>query len=288
MFSKPCLLFGMALAVSILAINAPTCASPSLPVGSFFSAAPNSYWLFDFQGDPNQANPSHIGDDGPGATIITEFTLYSAGQGYGLLTTAEVARNRGGTDLFLKDFIFEESGEEMKFRVDMPNGLYGVRTWQGDMDFARQGLRMIVSLDGGVTEAILYGSNGENPSSPRPGTFMTTFVDSGTPGVFGVTIPDGKQASFANYRMEASEFLQVHDAIEVVDGSLTFMVGSHDRMINAVEIVALDSCENRIAFGLVVPGDTNDDCQVNMVDFAALALDWMACNDPEDPSCTFP
>ena len=256
MLRKPFLFFGMALAVSIFSINAPACGSPTLPVGSFFSADPNSYWLFDFQGDPNTADPAHIGEDAPGATIITEFTLYSPGQGYGLLTTAELARNLGGTDLFLKDFIYEESGEEMKFRVDMPNGFYGVRSWQGGMGFIRI-LRMILSFDGGTTEHILYGSEGGGATgpgnTPRSGTFMTTFVDSGTPGVFGVTIPDDKQHFFSNYYMQAREFLQVHDAVEVTNGSLTFMVGSTDRMINAIEIVALDTCEKRIAFGITVP-----------------------------------
>ena len=190
-------------------------------------------YLFDFQGHPD----THPGETEAGYTPITPATpLYSAAQGYGLMSTAKGGRLRGGTDALLKDFLFEESGEQLIFRVDLPNGLYDVQSWSGDMDFAVGSLRMIVSLDGGVTEDILYGC--DSPAdAPLPGTFMTDFVDSGTPGLYDQIIPDGKQHYFANYRMEATEFLQVHDQIEVVNGSLTFMVGSGDRMLNGIAIV---------------------------------------------------
>ncbi|MFH1614042.1 MAG: PEP-CTERM sorting domain-containing protein [Planctomycetota bacterium] len=189
-------------------------------------------WFFDFQGHPD----THPGEDAPGAIIITPATpLYSAEQGYGLLTTAEGGRMRGGTDPLLKDFLFEESGEELKFRVDLPNGVYEVESWSGDMDYATT-VRMIVSLDGGVTEDILYGCN-DATDSPLPGTYMTYFIDSGTPGTYDLTIPDGKSHYYANYNMGAREFLQVHDNIEVVNGSLTFMIGSSDRIISGIRIV---------------------------------------------------
>ena len=189
-------------------------------------------YLFDFQGHPD----THPGVTEAGYTPITPATpLYSAGQGYGLMTTAEGGRLRGGTDDLLRDFLFEESGEQLIFRVDLPNGLYDVQSWSGDMDFARGSLRMIISFDGGATEHILYGCDA-GADSPLPGTFMTDFVDSGTPGAYDQIIPDGKTHSGANYRMEATEFLQVHDQIEVTGGSLTFMVGSGDRTLNGIAI----------------------------------------------------
>ena len=186
-------------------------------------------YFFDFQG-----GASHPGEDEPGATIITPDTpLYSAAQGYGLATSADGGRTRGGTDKLLKDFLFDDV-DPIVFRVDMPNGLYEVQSWSGDMDFGRQ-LRMIISLDGGVTEDILYGCDSAN-DTPLPGTFMTDFVDSGTPGTYDMTIPDGKSHAGANYNMAATEFLQVHDTISVTGGSLTFMVGSYDHVISGIKI----------------------------------------------------
>lgn len=242
-------------------------------------------FLFDFEGHPD----THPGEAAIGYTVINPTTaIYSAAQGYGFLDlsgASEVGgRLRGGIDLRLKDFIFIE-GIELVFRVDLPNGLYEVQSWSGDMDFARGSLRMIVSLDGGVTEDILYGCDSE-ADAPLPGTFMTTFVDSGTPGVFDQTIPNGKQHSGANYRMEAREFLQVHDQIEVVNGNLTFMVGSGDRILNAIEIRSVPtSCAEMIEAGEQLQGDINGDCHVNLLDFAEMAAVWGECDDPADPSC---
>jgi len=242
-------------------------------------------YLFDFEGHPD----THPGETAIGCTAINPTTpIYSAAQGYGFIDLSGASdvggRLRGGTDLRLKDFIFIE-GIELVFRVDLPNGLYDVQSWSGDMDFARGSLRMIISLDGGVTETILYGCDAE-ADAPLPGTFMTTFADSGTPGVFDQIIPNGKQHSGANYRMEAREFLQVHDQIEVINGNLTFMVGSGDRILNAIEIRSLPTtCAEQIEAGEQLQGDINGDCHVNLLDFAEMAAVWGECDDPADPSC---
>ena len=34
-----------------------------------------------------------------------------------------------------------------------------------------------------------------------------------------------------------------------------------------------------------LPGDINEDCKIDLLDFAALSADWMKCTDPADPMC---
>ncbi|MFH1614050.1 MAG: hypothetical protein ABIG61_03060 [Planctomycetota bacterium] len=187
-------------------------------------------FLFDFQGSPD-TNP---GVTEPGYTEINPITpLYNASQGYGFwsLGTEAGGRARGGTDLRLKDFMYIE-GIEPVFQIDLPNGTYAVDVWVGDMDYART-VRMEISTD--------YGSNwtlyGCDTDAPLPGTYMTDFIDSGTPGSFLLTIPDGKSHYYANYIMAATEFLQVHDEIEVTQNSILFRIGSPDRIFNCIEVV---------------------------------------------------
>ena len=35
-----------------------------------------------------------------------------------------------------------------------------------------------------------------------------------------------------------------------------------------------------------LPGDTNKDCYVNMLDLVDVFSDWLECNDPDDVACT--
>jgi len=192
--------------------------------------------LFDFEGDPD----THPGDPTPGYTIITPDTpVYSAAQGYGFETLEGITgiggRTRGGLDTRLKDFMFIE-GIEPVFRVDVPNGTYTVDVWVGEMDFARW-VRMEISGDGGSSWTLYGADTSTSPVLPLPGTYMTTFEDSGSPGNFLQEIPPGKANNFANYRMEAREFLQVHDDVTVTADHMLFRIGSPDRIFNAIEIV---------------------------------------------------
>ena len=34
-----------------------------------------------------------------------------------------------------------------------------------------------------------------------------------------------------------------------------------------------------------IPGDTNEDCYINMKDFVIIANNWLKCNDPFDADC---
>ena len=33
--------------------------------------------------------------------------------------------------------------------------------------------------------------------------------------------------------------------------------------------------------------DLNQDCYINLKDFAFVATNWLKCNDPEDPTCPY-
>jgi hypothetical protein len=200
--------------------------------------------VYDFQ----SGNSPHTGTDAPGATIINEATpLYSAGQGYGLLYPATLGRNRGGTDLLLKDFLSVETNpaSAFAFRVDLDPGEYRVQSWQGDMDTARSPIRMIMSLQdavaghvGALSEDRFYGAASHGPTVALPGTFLTTFVDSGTPGVFNQPVPGTQGGSGLNLSLGPREFLQVDDTFQVDTGSLIFLVesGAYNRMVNAIQI----------------------------------------------------
>jgi len=244
-------------------------------------------FLFDFEGEEGG---SHPGDPTPGYTIITPVTpVYSAAQGYGFETLEGITgiggRTRGGLDTRLKDFMFIE-GIEPVFRVDVPNGTYTVDVWAGDMDFTRI-VRMEISLDGG-NNWILYGADqSQTPVVPLPGTFMTTFADSGSPGMFLQPIPEGKPNYYANYYMYAREFLQVRAELEVTQGHILFRIGSPDRIFNAIEITEGGStCAEVVQAGLNPKTDLNNDCYVNQLDLDIFMSQWLQCTDPQDPLCS--
>ena len=48
------------------------------------------------------------------------------------------------------------------------------------------------------------------------------------------------------------------------------------------------NCAEVYQAGLGVPTDLNQDCRVNLVDFALIANDWPRCNNPEDENCENP
>jgi hypothetical protein len=259
---------------------------------------PPTDFLFDFQGAGSTA-AAHAGTAGPGPTVVDETTpLYSAEQGYGLLYPANVARSRGGTDLLLRDFLAVETNpaSPFAFRVDLPSGTYRVRSWQGDMDAARNPIRMILSFTdagagyGGVfSEDRLYGAFSHNPTVVRAGTFLTTFVDSGTPGVFGQTVPGDQGGSGLNLSLDPREFLEVDDTFEINGGHVIFLVESGDfnRLVNAIKIVKafVPDCGHVINTGGRLAGDLNRDCKVNLTDLLQFFSEWLDCTNPDDPGC---
>lgn len=48
------------------------------------------------------------------------------------------------------------------------------------------------------------------------------------------------------------------------------------------------TCERVKTDGLLMVGDVNKDCRVDLDDLAEMAKNWLKCNDPEDPTCDNP
>lgn len=52
-----------------------------------------------------------------------------------------------------------------------------------------------------------------------------------------------------------------------------------------VEFFTPDDCEQVISTGFGIYGDINEDCYVDIADFAIIASKWLTCNDPTNPDC---
>jgi hypothetical protein len=58
-----------------------------------------------------------------------------------------------------------------------------------------------------------------------------------------------------------------------------------DYQAGPTQIVPPISCAQAIQQGYRLAGDLNSDCRINFTDFAKLAMNWLLCNDPVNPSC---
>ncbi len=71
----------------------------------------------------------------------------------------------------------------------------------------------------------------------------------------------------------------VNDGIAGLDGSI------FDEM---VVTATSPTCAETIALGKVLATDLNQDCRVDLEDFAMIAADWVRCYDPQQPGCENP
>ncbi len=107
------------------------------------------------------------------------------------------------------------------------------------------------------------------------------------------TYPDpeeGPAAAFSATDVAAPEvtFTQPGDytfRLLVSDG----MYGIEEDIYYDVTIEVIEaSCDLVKADGLLLAGDLNEDCRVDILDLVILAQDWLRCNDPADPTCEDP
>lgn len=75
-------------------------------------------------------------------------------------------------------------------------------------------------------------------------------------------------------------------------GSYTFRLTISDGMYTDEQTFTVSAVEADCALvkadGLIIVGDLNEDCRVDIKDFAVIASHWLACNDPQDPTCDDP
>ena len=79
-----------------------------------------------------------------------------------------------------------------------------------------------------------------------------------------------------------------------VDGLYTLSLTADDTVLPAIDYIDIDlvipTCDDVIADGLGIAADISgpedvSDCRVDIYDFAAMASDWLRCNDPSDAAC---
>ncbi|MBN2212261.1 MAG: LamG domain-containing protein [Sedimentisphaerales bacterium] len=80
--------------------------------------------------------------------------------------------------------------------------------------------------------------------------------------------------------------------IPLVEGDYTFRLTADDTAVQVYDEVTIHlevaTCSDVVAQGLNPATDVNDDCYVDLADFALLAADWLECVEPQDPGCTWP
>ncbi len=104
--------------------------------------------------------------------------------------------------------------------------------------------------------------------------------------VFGamVTGYNSGPENFASY--SSSVTLSTGDTIDFYDFSIFNDPEPHDGGDHLVGVTAAISPAASCAGGIYLKGDLNQDCYVNLEDFALLTRDWLQCNDPLDANCT--
>ena len=90
--------------------------------------------------------------------------------------------------------------------------------------------------------------------------------------------PDGAEAVFAN---PSSPTTTVKFT---VFGQYTLRLSAADDLATVFDEIVVDvirpTCADVKAAGMLYVGDFDENCRVNLADFAILAADWMRCNDP--------
>jgi len=145
-------------------------------------------------------------------------------------------------------------------------------------------------VDAGPDETYLL-----NPSIPYQlqGSVADFGRESGNVALWQVqsTIPDGlPEPMFSDDGTNPAGTVQFFDGgvyvlqLTVIDGDYP------DEPISDTVTITVETptCQDVIDAGLVLPGDLNQDCEVNLADLALMLEKWTLCNDPADPDCPWP
>ncbi|MBI9019077.1 MAG: LamG domain-containing protein [Phycisphaerae bacterium] len=75
-------------------------------------------------------------------------------------------------------------------------------------------------------------------------------------------------------------------------GTYVLQLSADDTLATITDDVVITvtdpTCQDVIDAGLLMAGDINEDCYVNLEDFALMAADWLRCNNPQDSTCEWP
>lgn len=177
-------------------------------------------------------------------------------------------------------------------------GLTSGRNWDGVLDEIRvynyaltetdiraltaQGKTVPFVDAGTLPSPLTYKTGDQVPLNGRvldygvPGTVTTLWTT--------VSGPDGAEATFANPSSPATtvQFPAF--------GLYTLRLTGADDLATVIDEITVDvvrpTCADVKAAGMLMVGDLDENCRVNLADFAILAADWLRCNDPANyPAC---
>ncbi len=97
---------------------------------------------------------------------------------------------------------------------------------------------------------------------------------------------DGPVAAFSSTSVE-DPTVTIADAASYTF-RLTVSDGEFDTTMDVTILVSNADCTRVKEDGLLMAGDLNEDCKVDLLDFAMMAANWIKCNDPQKAECENP
>ena len=136
------------------------------------------------------------------------------------------------------------------------------------------------------------GENVEYKRNSEGLTLVGTVVDDGMPAAAVIAWSTVSKPEGA-----ADPVFTPADAAETVvkfsaPGTYVLQLSADDTLAvvtDEVEIVVTEpTCQDVIDAGLLIMGDVDQNCYVDLYDFAAVAANWLSCNNPADSNCMWP
>ncbi len=138
---------------------------------------------------------------------------------------------------------------------------------------------------GTITSPLTYKTGEQIPLNGS----VQDFGAPGTVTILWTTVegPGGAEANFANASNPATT------VTFPAFGQYTLRLTASDDLATVFDEITVDvvrpTCADVKAAGLLYPGDFDENCRINLADFAILAADWMRCNDPSNfTDCEWP
>ncbi len=170
-----------------------------------------------------------------------------------------------------------------------PGGIDDVRVY--NYGISREELEALSAM-APVVPIVDAGEDVEYKRNAEGLTLAGTVIDDGKPVAASIawsvlSMPEGAAAP---------EFSPADAALTVVEfsapGTYTLQLTADDTIAaisDEVVITVVDpTCQDVIDAGLLLVGDVDQNCYIDLNDFAAIAANWLSCNDPQDANCMWP